>query len=214
VDGYHIPNGYDTDRFAARPGLGSVFRQKLDIRPDIPVVLTSAKLARNKGHEVAIAALDRVRRAGQELLYLVCGDGARVAELRALAAACGLPTRFTGLLGIDDMVAALNTADLVLHPSPQEIFPNAVGEAMACSRAVVAADAGGTAELLGSDGSTGTLVPPDDVGTMASAVAGLLADPGRRNMLGSAARRRIETEFPLRLMIDRYESALRQVVGG
>ena len=212
--GYHIPNGYDTTRFAARPEIGAAFRQRWDIRPHTPVVLTSAKLARNKGHEVAIAALDRVRRAGQDLLYVVCGDGTRDAELRALAAGCGLPARFTGLLGIDDMVAALNAADLVLHPSSQEIFPNAVGEAMACARAVTAVDAGGTGELLGNDGSTGMLVSADDPAAMARVVGDLLADPVRRRALGSAARRRIETEFPLQLMIDRYEAALGQVVHG
>jgi glycosyltransferase involved in cell wall biosynthesis len=214
VAGYRIPNGYDTDRFAARPAAGLAFRQQWDIRADIPVVLTSAKLASNKGHEVAIAALDRIRRAGRELIYLVCGDGAREPELRALAARYDLPTRFTGLLGIDELVAALSAADLVLHPSPQEIFPNAVGEAMACSCAVAAADAGGTGELLGHDGSTGVLVPPDDPEAMARAVASLLADPARRRALGLAARRRIVTEFPLDLMIDRYEAALRQVVKG
>jgi glycosyltransferase involved in cell wall biosynthesis len=212
VDGYRIPNGYDTQRFAARPAAGSTFRLRWQISPDVPVILTSAKLARNKGHEVAIAALNRVHRAGQELIYLVCGDGAREVELRALAAQTGLPVRFTGLLEIDDVVAALSAADLVLHPSQQEIFPNAVGEAMACGRAVIAADAGGTAELLGADGSTGVLVKPDDPEAMARAVADLLTDPARRNALGSAARRRIETEFPLERMIDRYEAALEEVV--
>jgi glycosyltransferase involved in cell wall biosynthesis len=212
--GYRIPNGYDTDRFAARPTEGTAFRERWDIPPEVPLVLTSAKLVRNKGHEVAIAALDRVRRAGQDLIYLVCGDGIREAELRALAAGYGLPVRFTGLLELDDLIAALSAADLVLHPSPQEIFPNAVGEAMACSRAVVAVDAGGTAELLGTGGSTGVLVPADDSDAMASAVGSLLEDPGRRSALGSAARRRIETEFPLRLMIDRYEAVLRQVIRG
>jgi glycosyltransferase involved in cell wall biosynthesis len=211
--GYRIPNGYDTGRFAPRPEAAMSFRQEWNIPAQVRVVLTSAKLVPGKGHELAIAALDRVRRAGQELLYLICGDGTREAELRGLADGCGLPVRFTGLLDIDQMIAALSAADLILHPSLQEIFPNAVGEAMACGRAVVAVDAGGTAELLGRDGSTGVLVPPGDPDTMARVVASLLANPSRRSQLGVAARRRIEVEFPLRLMIDRYEVALREVVG-
>jgi glycosyltransferase involved in cell wall biosynthesis len=214
VDGYRIPNGYDTNRFAARPEAGAAFRQRWDIPAASALVLTSAKLAKNKGHDIAIEALARVRRAGHDLMYLVCGDGAREAELRALAAASALPTRFTGLLDIDELVAALSAAELVLHPSPQEIFPNAVGEAMACARAITAADAGGTGELLGTDGSAGVLVPPDDPDAMAAAVASLLSDPARRTALGRAARRRIETEFPLDLMIDRYETALGNVIRG
>jgi glycosyltransferase involved in cell wall biosynthesis len=209
---FRIPNGYDTRRFTDRPGAGVAFRQRWDIPVDVPVVLTSAKLARNKGHEIAIAALDRVRHGGQELLYVVCGDGAREAELRALAASLQLPARFTGLLDIEGIVAALSAADLVLHPSPQEIFPNAVGEAMACARAVVAADAGGTAELLGNNGSAGVLVPADDPDAMASAIRELLADPDRRRALGAAARGRIESEFPLDRMIDGYEDALRELL--
>src|SRR3954470_19699 len=93
VDGYRIPNGYDTNRFAARPDQGAAFRQRWDIPAASPLVLTSAKLAKNKGHDVAIQALARVRRAGHDLRSLVCGDGAREAELRALAAASALPTR-------------------------------------------------------------------------------------------------------------------------
>lgn len=210
---YRIPNGYDTARFAPCPEAGKAFRVKWGIPADVAVVLTSAKLVRNKGHEIAIAALDRLRRRGVDLVYLICGDGGREAELRSLAAAFGLPARFTGLLELEDMVAALAAADVVVHPSPQEIFPNAVGEAMSCARAIVAVDAGGTGELLGRDGSTGILVAPDSPEAITRAVGTLLADPARRSTLGSAARRRIEDEFPLRRMIDGYESALRQVVG-
>jgi glycosyltransferase involved in cell wall biosynthesis len=212
LPGYQIPNGYDTERFAPRPDAGRAFRAQWDIAPQTLVVLTSAKLARNKGHEIAIAALDRVRQTGVDLVYLVCGDGIREAELRALAAQCGLPARFTGLLDIDGIVAALAAADLVVHPSLQEIFPNAVGEAMACARAVVAMDAGGTAELVGRDGTTGILVPPGDPEALAAAVTPLLQDPARRATLGVAARGRIQTEFPLRRMIDGYETALAEII--
>jgi glycosyltransferase involved in cell wall biosynthesis len=100
---------------------------------------------------------------------------------------------------------------VVVHPSLNEIFPNAVGEAMACGRPVIAADAGGTAELVGSEGA-GVLVPPGDADTLAAAVRELLDDPERRRRLGEAARQRIESEFPLARMIDRYEAALNAVI--
>jgi glycosyltransferase involved in cell wall biosynthesis len=213
VPGFRVPNGYDTVRFAAHPAQAAGFRRKWGIPAETPVVLTSAKLARNKGHEIAIRALDQVRRSGQELMYVICGDGVREPELRALASGCGLPVRFTGFLDTDGLIAGLAAADLVIHPSPQEIFPNAVGEAMSCGRAVVAVDAGGTAELVGRDGTAGLLVPPSDFEALAAAVTALLRDPGRRAQLGTAARVRVQSEFPLDRMIDGYEAALQQVVG-
>jgi glycosyltransferase involved in cell wall biosynthesis len=209
---YQIANGYDTSRYRHLAEAAKSFRSKWSIPANSLVVLTSAKLVRDKGHEVAIAGLDQVRRSGIELLYLICGDGGREGELRKLAQSCGLPVRFTGLLEMDEMIAALSAADVVVHPSPQEIFPNAVGEAMSCGRAVVAADAGGTAELLGRDGRTGILVPPDHPEALAAAVSGLLKDAALRASIGAAARQRIELEFPLEMMIDRYEAALEEIV--
>jgi glycosyltransferase involved in cell wall biosynthesis len=212
IRGFQIPNGYDTERFAPHPDAGRAFRERYRIQTDARVVLTTAKLTRNKGHEVAMKALDQVHEAGLPVVYLVAGDGRLETELRALAGALRLPAVFTGLLEPTEVVAALAAAEVVVHPSLQEIFPNAVGEAMSCGRAVVAADAGGTAELVGRDGDAGVLVPPGDPAALASVVQELLTDPHRRARLGDAARRRIETEFPLRRMIDGYEAALRAVI--
>jgi glycosyltransferase involved in cell wall biosynthesis len=206
-----IPNGYDLDRYAPRPEQGRAFRERYGIAPDTPVVMTSAKLTRNKGHEIAIAALGRLHAMGVPLVYLICGDGGREAELQTLARSARVPAVFTGLLESDELIAALAAADVVVHPSLNEIFPNAVGEAMACGRPVIAADAGGTAELVGREES-GVLVPPGDAEALTAAVRELLEDPERRRRLGEAARQRIESEFPLVRMIDRYEAALNAVI--
>jgi glycosyltransferase involved in cell wall biosynthesis len=212
IPAYHIPNGYDTTRFAPRPEAGRAFRERYRIPPDARVVLSAAKLTRNKGQEVAIHALQRLRRQGLDVVYVLCGDGHREGELSSLASAYKLPTVFTGLLGMRDLIAAYNAADLVVHPSLQEIFPNAVGEAMACGRPVVVADAGGTGELVGRDGTAGVLVPPSDAGALADAVRALFDDPARLRALGESARRRIEEEFAIERMIDGYERALTEVV--
>jgi glycosyltransferase involved in cell wall biosynthesis len=213
IPSYRVPNGYDTARYAPRPEEGLRFRATYGIAPDVAVVVSLAKLTKHKGHEVAMAALARLERDGVRLLYLVCGDGGREEELRRLAGSLKLPTLFTGLLESDQLIAALAAADVMVHPSLHEIFPNAVGEAMACGKAVVAADAGGTSELLGKDGEAGILVPPGDPDALAQAIGGLLADREGRERLGAAARRRIESEFPLSRMIDGYERVLGEVSG-
>ena len=208
---YHVPNGFDTATYAPRPGAGLPFRDRYGIAPTARVVLSAGALTPGKGHEVAIAALSRSRHEGMDVVYVACGEGHLEGDLVSIARQCGLPSVFPGILGTEDMVLAYNAADLVVHPSLHEIFPNAVGEAMACGRPVIAADTGGTNELLGTDGTTGVLVPRADVGALAESVARLLAEPGRSRSMGEAARRRIEQYFPLHGMVDGYEAALREV---
>jgi glycosyltransferase involved in cell wall biosynthesis len=214
IASYQVPNGYDTTRYAPRPEAAGAFRERYGIDPGARVVLSAAKLTRNKGQEVAINALHRLHQQGMNVVYVVCGDGHREGELSSMAAGYKLPTVFTGLLGTRDMIAGYNAADVVVHPSLQEIFPNAVGEAMACGRPVVAADAGGTAELVGRDGAAGVLVPPADASALADVVQALLDDPPRLHALGAAARRRIEVEFPVERMVAGYERALAEVIRG
>ena len=212
IPSYRVPNGYDTDRYAPRPEEGATVPRHLWDRSGPP----GRRLARQahpkqgaRGRDVGPRPAASV--AECRLLYVVCGDGGREEELRRVAASLRLPALFTGLLETDEVIAALSAADVVVHPSLHEIFPNAVGEAMACGRPVVAADAGGTSELLGRDGEAGMLVPPGNPDALAEAVGALLADPERRSRLGAAARRRIETEFPLSRMIDGYERVLGEV---
>jgi glycosyltransferase involved in cell wall biosynthesis len=203
-----IPNGYDTNRFVPDPEAGRVFRARRGIASEVTLVLTVAALERGKGHHVALQALQQLAGTAS-LVYLMCGTGSTYEpELISMAARSGLATRFVGFLDTAELVGAFNAADVVVHPSLEDIFPNAVGEAMSCGRPVVATDVGGVGELLGGDGAAGKLVPAGDASALAGAIAGLLADPARRAELGVTARRRIETQFSLGRMVDGYESAL------
>ena len=207
-----IPNGFDLARFVPDPEAGHGFRARYSIALDAVVILTVAALERGKGHEVAMEALERIG-GSADRVYLICGVGRREAHLRAAAVRRRLATLFVGHLETDDLVGALNAADLVVHPSQEDIFPNAVGEAMACARAVIASDVGGVGELLGRDGVAGLLVPPGDVAALSEAMRCLLADPSRRAVVAAAARARIEACGTLARMVDGYEAVLYETVG-
>ncbi|MBS1847822.1 MAG: glycosyltransferase [Actinobacteria bacterium] len=58
---------------------------------------------------------------------------------------------------------------------------------MALGCAVVAADAGGPAEII-TDGVDGVLVEPSNVGALAEALTRLSGSPAERRALGEAAR--------------------------
>ena len=62
---------------------------------------------------------------------------------------------------------------------------------MACGTPVVASRAGAIPEVVGEDGECADLVTAGDVEELAAGLARQLRDPGRRDRLGQAGRRRV-----------------------
>lgn len=83
-----------------------------------------------------------------------------------------------------------------------EGLPNAVMEAMAAARPIVATAVGGTPELV-RDGVHALLVAPEAPETLAHALLELLDAPARGRRLGRAARERVEHCFSLEALVER-----------
>jgi glycosyltransferase involved in cell wall biosynthesis len=81
---------------------------------------------------------------------------------------------------------------------------NALMEAMAAARPVVATAVGGNPELV-TDGRTGMLVPPRDAGAIAAAVAMLFRDPERAGRLADAGRELVTARFGARARVAELE---------
>ncbi len=110
------------------------------------------------------------------------------------------------LLGLrSDVDRLLPGADLAcLSSAFGEGFPNVLGEAMACGLPCVATDVGEARTIIAN---TGVIVPPRDPGAMAAALLDLIdRGPEARGRLGRAARARIESEYALPLIVERYEN--------
>ena len=99
--------------------------------------------------------------------------------------------------GISDAELArlYGEAEVAVVPSLYEGFSLPAIEAMSCGVAVVATTGGALPEVVGRDGETGLLVPPDDPGALAAAIGRLLDDPALRARLGAAGRRRVVSTF-------------------
>jgi glycosyltransferase involved in cell wall biosynthesis len=99
------------------------------------------------------------------------------------------------MLEIEDLVRHYSTARVAVVPSFFEGFGFPASEAMACGLAVVANSAGALPEVVGTSGEAGLLVPPRDPRALAAAIADILAEPGRAEAMGRAARTRVERVF-------------------
>ena len=155
------------------------------IDSDLPVLVNVANLRHPKGQETLIRAAAVLRDEGRPVTVVLVGEGELESHLRALAAELEVDVRFAG--AVADVRPYLARADVYVHPSDAEGMPNAILEAAAAGRPVVATDVGGVRDAIGA---AGRLVPPGRPDLLAKAVAGLLADPARHDALGRAAHHR------------------------
>ncbi len=82
------------------------------------------------------------------------------------------------LAAMDDraeLAALLGSAWVAALPAVGEAFGLVLAEALACGTPVVGADDGGIPEVVGRDGATGFLFPPDDAAALARALLEAIA---------------------------------------
>ena len=140
--------------------------------------LAVGRLSPEKGFADAIAAC---RAASVPLV--IAGDGPQRSELEALAR----DVRFVGRVSPDQLAALRREAALAIVPSRYaEILPLAALEAMAAGLPVVAARAGGLAEVVPDEG----LYAPGDVTALAERVRALWADAAAGERALAIARER------------------------
>ena len=191
ADRVHVfANTVDVDEFAAdatrlaprRPEL----RSALGAAPDDVVVLSVARLAREKGLDVLVRS---VAEAGDpRLLLVLAGDGMERARLEQVARDLGVRLVLAGDVEWVRIVELYVAADVFALLSEREPWAVVVNEAAACGLPLVLSDRVGAAHDLLRDGENGTLVPAGDVGSAAAALRALAADPELRRAQGERSR--------------------------
>jgi glycosyltransferase involved in cell wall biosynthesis len=158
-------------------------RGKLPVLPDFPrgrIVLTVGRWAaseRYKGVDLLIGAIAQLRGAHADLHLVAVGSGDDLPRLRALAGSLGISgvVHFFENLSRPEIATCYSRADLFALPSTAEGFGLVFLEAMAFSKAVVGAAAGGSVDVI-EDGVNGLLVPANDPEGLAQALDRLLRD--------------------------------------
>jgi glycosyltransferase involved in cell wall biosynthesis len=164
-----------------------------------PVVLCVANLIAYKGHRFLLHGIARLREQGLPCTLLLVGDGPERAALEDRSRRLGIDARFLGAR--TDVRALLARADVFVLPSLHEGMSNAVMEAMAAGRPVVATDVGGTGELLRG---RGVLVPPADPGALAAGLRTVLTDPDSAGRLAARAREWSRVHLRADAMVDQH----------
>ena len=185
--------GVDLTRIDAARAPKDALRERLGL-PHGPLVVYTGKVHRDY-REVHLL-LETARHLPEDVsVVIVGGREDQVAALRARVQAEGPPNvRFTGFVAPADVQGYQLAADALVMYYPEGISfndfrsPAKLFEYLASGNPVVAADYRSTREIVTPD--IGVLVPPERPELLATALAGLLADPARAAALGEAGRAR------------------------
>ena len=167
--------------------------------PGAPGIFTIAlfgRFHRQKGHAVLLQALKLLAGQGPLVRVFLFGEGPDEGALKKMAAEFGIADRVRFMGVVDNPMEAMAGMDAIVLPSLWEGMPNAVLEAMAAGKPVVASRIAGMDELV-RDGVTGLLCAPGNPDELAGALLSLARDRQRSRAMGEAGRCLAKEKFSI-----------------
>lgn len=149
---------------------------KIDAELQSGSIMYIGGLHPRKGLPNLLRAYDQIYVSGSTPKLYVVGDGPQKDEYVALA------SKLASAPGIEFLgptawpLQLLKFADIFVLPSLADPAPLVIAEAREAGCAIVASDVDGIPEML-SHGNAGILVPPNDIGRLATAIERLVSNP-------------------------------------
>jgi glycosyltransferase involved in cell wall biosynthesis len=204
-----VVTGVDAASFRPTREAAAV-RQALGIAGSAPVVGTVSTIRSWKGHLDLLEAIASLR-SRRDVRGLLVGDGpyadvvrSRLHELR-LEDAVVMPGQR------EDVADMLSAMDVFAFPSTaNEGVPQAVLQAMALRRPVVASRVGGIPEVV-RDEETGVLVSARDPAALAQGISRVIEDRPAVERWVEAAEDLVRGEYTIEVMLDKMEAIYHKV---
>jgi sugar transferase (PEP-CTERM/EpsH1 system associated) len=203
-------NGVNLERFCDK-GRSKTILRELSLPDDAMILGFIGRLVINKGVGYLLDAFHKVKQKNKNIKLLLVGDGVLMDELKAKAQRSGLSEDviFTG--SRRDIVDILSTIDVFVMPSIAEGLPNALLEAMAVGKPIVASAVGGIPEVI-KDEVTGMLVRPGDAEALAEALNKAIDDREIAEKMGLEARKLVQSNYSIDATARRWESLYRSLL--
>src|SRR5579872_551444 len=192
----YLPNGIDVGGFR-QPVVGAPPFPRGDT--DI-VIGTVAPLRPEKNLGRLLNAFARLDNRATRLV--IAGDGGERPILEAMAQRRGIADRVHFLGAVREPQRVLAFFDIFALSSDTEQMPMTVLEAMAAGLPVAAVDVGDVKHMVAP--ANRAFVVPRGETTLATALAALIADAGRRHALGRINRAYVTAVFPFARMVEAY----------
>jgi glycosyltransferase involved in cell wall biosynthesis len=207
-----IYNGVNLKRLTPEPAKVVQIRERMGVPPDGKVVGITASLSPAKDHATFLQAAHLIAQVMPQTRFSIVGDGPLRESLEKLASELGLASQVT-FHGIQrDVGSYISAYDVAcLCSADHEGCSNALLEAMALSKPVVATNMGGNKELV-EHGKTGLLVPIRSPQALANAILTYIRQPEWACQIGERGQEMVLTRFSLEHMVHEYEQLYEQAM--
>jgi glycosyltransferase involved in cell wall biosynthesis len=106
----------------------------------------------------------------------------------------------------------LQEIDILVLPTITEAFSRVILESMAARIPIITTDVGGNSEAV-AHGTTGYIVPPQDVQALAARMNELIKDGEKRKRMGEAGRARVKELFSMESHVELIEKLYHEILG-
>jgi glycosyltransferase involved in cell wall biosynthesis len=207
-----IHNGLRTDLYSKKHDLQEVCK-KYGISSTKTVIGIVASFRPVKGQMYLVEAINKIVKSYNDIQVVCVGDNeteyfssvkSRIDELELQKYFL-----FTGVQ--QNIPEILSIFDIFVMPSVNEGFSNAIIEAMAAGKPVIAPDSGGNPEAV-EHGKSGFLFKPCDSGSLAEALKKLINNKDLCQLMGREGRTRTGQLFTLDKMIGKTENFIQSIL--
>ena len=171
-----VPNGVDHARFHAGGAHDA----------EVPLVMFVGRHMPNKGPQVFIEAMARLRDLGATFRAELLSSGPMRSRLEGRTRELGLDGMVAFRGHVPDVAAEMRRADVIVRPSFSEGMPLSLLEAMATRVSLVVSDIPGNNDLI-RDGENGLLFPAGNVERLVEQLSRLVRSPELRRKLAENA---------------------------
>jgi len=206
-----IPNGFDLSVFKPDDAARLALRRELELSADTLLIGLVARFDPVKDHQTFVQAAGRFCVQYPQTHFLLCGKDItwQNESLAGWIESAGIRENCHLLGRRDDIPRVMAGLDINTLSSIGEAFPNVLAEAMSCGIPCVTTDVGDAAEIVGD---TGIVVPPRDAQALSNGWERLVKlSEQERQELGQRARVRIQTNFQIGDIVQRYEQLYMQL---
>ncbi len=187
-------NGVDDSGFQPKKNLNDPFE-----------ISTFSSLRKIKGLDVAILAMNELKKRNIIFNFHIYGEGEEESALRALIEKYDLNEDVKIHGGVSAHMDLFRAADVVIQPSYFESFGYTLVEGMSVGTPVIGASVGGMKEIIQS-GENGLLFEPGDACHLSEQLLKIYKDNELRLHLIEKGRETIKSQYSEKLMVNHLES--------